>query len=61
MKILMWEYSLKVLDRQYSHSEVVLKLNQLGKEGWEFSSVVIIGAKTYYLFKRPCGYVEDDV
>jgi hypothetical protein len=51
-----WEYKVKIVD---SSEEVKLReFNEIGSEGWELCSVLLVANKKCYYFKRPVQPVE---
>lgn len=70
MKIIKWEYATSQLDSGSSTTLIMQFLDQEGSAGWELVHLEMprhlggtLGGKTPYrfVFKRPCGYVEDDL
>jgi hypothetical protein len=59
MKIIKWEYKCFSSAAKLTSQDFEAKANAKGAEGWEFCSVIILGADVFYLFKRPCGYCKE--
>lgn len=58
MKILKWEYKVFSSPKDIKFGEFESKCNQKGSEGWEFCAPIILEGKVFYLFKKPCGYLD---
>lgn len=63
MKIMKWEYRVRQILKEENPEEIQTRLNEAGSKGWELVGTSSLGHsdKMFWVFKKPSGYVQNDV